>query len=384
MTVSLYESQVKQAERDVARLRVKKAGLENRKLDLERSISQLETKSAKASSNSMARSYRSQAETKRRKLESMNRDLVRANDELGRAHSRLTDRENKLARARTEAERRERDKQERERKQAERRQKLDDQRQQRERQRIERAEEQRNRQRDNQLSQLSEQTSELTRRLAEAQRRAAPPEITVLFLAASPVDQTRLRLGPETREIQKRVRASEHRDAVNLEWRLGRQLADLIEELSEVEPDVLHFSGHSDTAVLALETPDGKTAPLAKDQLERLIAVSGKSIRLVIFNSCHSAALASSICQAGTVDVAIGMNAAITNEAAKIFAGQFYASIGNGHSVLQAFEEARLQLDLVDTASEDLPQLFSAEGVEPNAVVLVNPDAADDVAAADL
>jgi prefoldin subunit 5 len=71
-----------------------------------------------------------------------------------------------------------------------------------------------------------------------------PTHITVLFLAANPIDQSSLRLDEEHRTIVGKLRASEYRDAVNLISRWAARPGDLQQELNEHQPHIVHFSGH--------------------------------------------------------------------------------------------------------------------------------------------
>jgi hypothetical protein len=71
-----------------------------------------------------------------------------------------------------------------------------------------------------------------------------------------------------------------------------------------VKPQVLHFSGHGSRAELAFENAAGRTVSLDNNQLEKLLRVGAGRIRLVVFNSCDSAAQAELACN--HVDVAIG------------------------------------------------------------------------------
>jgi len=115
-------------------------------------------------------------------------------------------------------------------------------------------------------------------------------------------------------------------------------VTDLIQDLNEVKPNVLHFSGHGSRADLAFEDADGRTTPLDNTQLERLLQVGAGRIRLVVFNSCDSATQAE--LASHHVDVAIGMETSIGDDAAKTFAAQFYNSLGFGLSVGEAFRQA--------------------------------------------
>jgi hypothetical protein len=72
------------------------------------------------------------------------------------------------------------------------------------------------------------------------------------------------------------------------------------------------------------------------------------------------------------VETAIGMNEPIGDDAAKVFAGQFYSSLGAGNSVQVAFDQAAAQLAVVGDAS-GARQLFNADGKDPAEMILVAP-----------
>jgi hypothetical protein len=92
-----------------------------------------------------------------------------------------------------------------------------------------------------------------------------------------------------------------------------------------VNPDIVHFSGHSGSAGLAMEDNDGLTRFLSTDELATLLSVSSRRI-LAVFNACESAEHAASALN--HLD-AIGMEQSIDDQAAKSFAGQLYSSIGS-------------------------------------------------------
>ena len=226
--------------------------------------------------------------------------------------------------------------------------------------------------RDRREAEQDHKITDLERRLEEASRDAAPPEVAVLFLASSPDDLEPLRLDKETREIEKRVRASDFRDSIYFRPRMARQLTDLLDDFNEFRPAILHFSGHGNDAGLAFEDESGSIQALDNSMLGRLLEAAGGGVRLIIFNSCDSSAQAKVAID--YVDLAIGMDSALDDEDAKVFAGQFYNSLGFGRSVGDAFRQAALQVEL-SGGDGGVPRLFSANGVEPDVVVLVNPDA---------
>ena len=95
------------------------------------------------------------------------------------------------------------------------------------------------------------------------------------------------------------------------------------------------------------------------------------NIRIVVFNTCYSSEQAEAVTQ--YVDIAIGMSTEIDDEAARTFSAQFYSAIGFGRSVRQAFDQAKLALELDGVPDADAPELFVRDGVDPEQVVLVRP-----------
>ena len=95
------------------------------------------------------------------------------------------------------------------------------------------------------------------------------------------------------------------------------------------------------------------------------------NIRLVVFNACFTPAQAEAVTQ--HVEAAIGMQDAIGDEAARLFAAQFYSAIGFGRSLAEAFGQAVARLQLEGMGEETTPQLFVREGVDPHTMILVRP-----------
>ena len=67
------------------------------------------------------------------------------------------------------------------------------------------------------------------------------------------------------------------------------------------------------------------------------------------------------------------MNTSIGDDAARIFASQFYSSIGFGKSIQIAFDQAKAALMLEGISEEDTPELFVRDTLKAEEIVLVNP-----------
>lgn len=197
-----------------------------------------------------------------------------------------------------------------------------------------------------------------------------PDKITVLFLASNPLDQQHLRLDEEVRQVTEMIRKSKHRDSVSLESCWAVRPMDVLQALNEWSPAIVHFSGHgSDRDEIIFQDAAGNAKPVTKEAIVQTMMASAEGIRLVFFNTCYSRNQAEAV--VAHVEAAVGMKTGIGDEAARVFAAQFYSSIGFGHSVAQAFEQARALLMMEGVGEEDTPELFTRSGVDPAGLVIV-------------
>jgi hypothetical protein len=366
---------LKQAQRNLDASIKRHTAAVKKQSSLENEIAKVEGRAAKSKSDAQIRGYLRQIEGKQGQLAHARTDVSRRLEDTGKAREKVSKAEEKL-RSEEEAERKRQQRAEDQKKrQEEQRRRQAESAEARQRQRDQEAQRAAEMQRDLREAEQDHKITELERSLKDASRKAAPPEVAVLFLASSPDDQPALRLDKETREIEKRVRASDYRDSIYFRPQMARQLQDLLDGLNEVRPTILHFSGHGSESALAFEDASGGTQALDNDLLGRLLEAGAGGVRLILFNSCDSAAQAEVAVQ--HVELAIGMDTAIDDEDAKVFAGQFYNSLGFGLSVAEAFRQAKVQVELAG-GSGDAASLFCAKDVDPEVVVLVNPDAPEE------
>jgi hypothetical protein len=146
----------------------------------------------------------------------------------------------------------------------------------------------------------------------------------------------------------------------------------LFQALNEHKPHIVHFSGHgSDNDELVFQSDDGSTKLVTQEAIVATMSTLNDNIRAVIFIACFSYAQAEAVTQ--HVDVAIGMRDSIRDDAARVFAAQFYAAIGFGRSIKQAFDQGVAALLLEGIPEDDIPVLFTHEGVDPEDIILVRP-----------
>jgi hypothetical protein len=208
----------------------------------------------------------------------------------------------------------------------------------------------------------------------DAQRRLSSinsrQNIKVIFFAANPVDQKQLRLDEEIRDINEKIRLSEHRSSIQLVSRWAVRPTDLLQALNEVQPHVVHFSGHgSDTEDIAFIDNQGQSKFVSKAAIVELMKTMSDNIRVVVFNTCFSSGQAEAVTK--HIDVAIGMNDSLGDEAARVFASQFYSTIGFGKSIQAAFDQARTAIMLEGIPEDNLPQLYANKGIRPSELVLI-------------
>ena len=197
-----------------------------------------------------------------------------------------------------------------------------------------------------------------------------PEKITVLFLASNPIDTPQLRLDEEARLIQEKIRLSEYRDSIQFESRWATRSSDILQTINETNPTIVHFSGHgSDTGELILQNPDGTPKFVSVEAISAAMATSSDSIRLIVFNACFSETQASSVVD--HIEAAIGTSDSIGDAAACTFAAQLYSSIGFGHSLKKAFDQAKAELLLEGIPGEDIPQIYCRLDVDLNNMILV-------------
>jgi hypothetical protein len=220
------------------------------------------------------------------------------------------------------------------------------------------------------LSRHSKIQNEIQQSIIDLQ--TVPEKIKVLFMASNPIGSVPLRLDEEARSIQEMIRKSEHRDSVEFVTRWAVRSSDILQAINEENPDVIHFSGHgTDTDELVLQNTDGSPKFISKEAITQTITTVSDKIRLVFFNTCFSFGQAEAI--VANIDAAIGMTTSIGDDAAIVFAAQFYSSIGFGKSLKISFQQAKAALLLEGILEENTPVLYVKDGLDLDNIYIVRP-----------
>lgn len=197
-------------------------------------------------------------------------------------------------------------------------------------------------------------------------------KIKVLLFAANPM-QKRLQLDEEIRSIEEKIRQAEHRDFLELIAKLAVRTDDLLQNLNMYQPQIVHFSAHGRaTGEIILVDRQGLPKPVSPPALKALFTTLKDNIRVVVLNACFSKIQAEALAE--VIDCVIGMNDAIGDEAAILFSASFYRAIGFGLSVQKAFEQGIVAIQLEGVHGARMPELLVRAGVNPSAIVILNPE----------
>lgn len=185
---------------------------------------------------------------------------------------------------------------------------------------------------------------------------------TVLILAASPMDQDRLRLGAEVKQIKRALERSRNRGNWTIETNEAATVDDLRRALLDFRPAVVHFCGHGGGASgLAFENEDGKTHSTHAEPLTKLFHHFKDTLKCVVLNACYSEVQGSAIRQ--QIDYVVGMSRGIADDSATKFAVAFYDAVFAETTFRQAFDLACTAIDLSNLPDHDVPVFLTGPAV---------------------
>jgi hypothetical protein len=200
--------------------------------------------------------------------------------------------------------------------------------------------------------------------------------ITILFLSADPQNTPPLELTNECNDIQDELQYArgareegKSRNEFRLEQRHDISIRELRRQIQNYDPQIVHFSGHgSPRSALVFKNDEGEVEIVPSNALSDLFELLSEKVSLVFLNACYSEEQAKSISK--HIDYVIGMSKAISDVAARKFAGSFYSSLGFGESVDRAFKFALTDLKLLSIPEEETPKLLIKDGVDVSKPVI--------------
>lgn len=185
----------------------------------------------------------------------------------------------------------------------------------------------------------------------------------LLFAYSTPLNASPLRLGTEEKQIKEALRAITDRDKIHIDTIPAVELKDFSNAFNRYRPNILHISSHGNQEHIALENEKGQAMIVDGDILINIVKIAGKQLKIVVLNACESSKMAASLTD--VVDIAIGMNVSIGDDAARAFAVQLYSSIGENIPIGLAFEQARFAISANGISEADTPVLHYKKGIRP-------------------
>lgn len=180
----------------------------------------------------------------------------------------------------------------------------------------------------------------------------------VLFCAADPTDESRLRLPLEFREINEQLILAKQRENFRLVLpQLAVRAKDISRALLDEQPHIIHFSGHgTPDGELCFENESGKTQRVRPEVLSTLFELFADKVVCVILNACYAETQAKAI--AKHIDYVIGMKKEIDDRAAIAFSVGFYQALGAGRTIEEAFKLGCAQAGFEESSARLIPVLI--------------------------
>jgi tetratricopeptide (TPR) repeat protein len=201
---------------------------------------------------------------------------------------------------------------------------------------------------------------------------AVKPPLHILVMISSPKDQPPLDVDQEWAKLGQALADLQAKGRVILERLAQATLPALQTRLRQGEFHVFHYVGHggfdeqAQDGILILENEEGLSQPVNGQALGTLLQ-DESTLRLALLNACEGAHSSRSDPFSGTaqslvrrrIPAVIAMQTAISDEAAKTFAYEFYRALADDYPVDAALTEARKAIYLQGNQSEwGTPVLF--------------------------
>ncbi len=194
-------------------------------------------------------------------------------------------------------------------------------------------------------------------------------EYILLLIASNPDDQEQLNAPLEFREIEERIKLSKDGYKFKIITKMAVRVRDILNAINQNNPDFIHFSGHGENKNLIIQNESGVTQELSKEAIVALVKSCAKPIKLMVFSSCESQAIAKEV--SNIIDVSVGMNGDVGDKDAAIFSAQFYSGIAYGLSVKIAFEQGKTAVMMEGYYDFDKPELYCRSDIDLNTYKLI-------------
>lgn len=157
----------------------------------------------------------------------------------------------------------------------------------------------------------------------------------------------------EARTIRDALARSRHGRSAYITERSIREIEGLTDIMKEVRPDILHVPAQGAEEGLALKNEHNEDVAVTADQIVKALEHAEHTPDFIVWSACCSDEVAR---WAGR---AIGMQGLVTHVGLRLFARRLYGALGDGYSIQQAFERARLALEVHHSEEGQAPILVN-------------------------
>ena len=189
-----------------------------------------------------------------------------------------------------------------------------------------------------------------------SQKQSLGDIIKILFLGANPIDEVRLRIDEEQRDIAQGLKIAALRDQFELNSQWAITSRSLQQAILDEKPTIVHFSGHGEINGIAVEDSLGNAKLIDTDAIGSLFELFSDTIKCVVLNSCYSESQAKEI--AKHIPYVIGMKSSVFDKAAIAFSVGFYAALGAGKDIEFAFKMGTVAIKMEGISGNDIPVLL--------------------------
>jgi CHAT domain-containing protein len=195
------------------------------------------------------------------------------------------------------------------------------------------------------------------------------PTLKIAFLSTNPDGD--LRTDIEARDVQSAMRRANFREEVSIRHVPAARLSDLLSELNEFRPTIVHFSGHGGGESVVFENETNRSVGVVVDYslVATFLAATDSPPKLLVLNACDTYLGADVFLS--TVEVVVAMLDSIDDAAAGYFSTQFYSALANGQSVGAALRQGKAVLKAGGFHDAELPIAFARQNISVDSFILV-------------
>lgn len=191
----------------------------------------------------------------------------------------------------------------------------------------------------------------------------------LLYLAPQPRETSAIDNRQDIEQLGYRLSQLGHPARLEIVEKLNPRFADLTFWLEQLQPELVHFSGHgTKLAKMVFVDNKGNRHDVPPDAVAGLFASLRTPVKGLVLNTCYSLPVARKLVK--SVDFVVSTATELQDESAIQFAAAFYAFLTMGYSLQAAFDRGETQVRANRKKGQKPPKLLCREGILPEKYVL--------------